>query len=187
MKKSVLTRDGLVQLWDSISTLFVRKETGKGLSVNNFTNKHKEKLEGIQAKAQVNIIETISVNGSVITNVDKNINIFVPTDNLEIANGAGYLNEAEVRGIVSSAGHLKRVIAEMLPDENIDLDTIYMVKNTVESENDVYIEYMYINDAWEIIGKTDVDLSGYVRKENIEELTEEEIDAICTESSTEEV
>jgi len=174
MKKSVLSKDGLTQLWDSVTALFVRKETGKGLSSNDFTNTLKSKLDGIQEGANVNLIESISVNGTNIGRIGKNIDIPVIT-------------EAEIQGIVASAGHLRRAVVEILPDEDIDSDVIYMVKNNVESENDTYIEYMYINDTWEIIGKTDVDLSGYVQKTELEELTDDEIDAICTESATEEV
>lgn len=57
----------------------VDKIEGKGLSTNDFTTEDKNKLEGIEVGAQVNIIESISVNGVVQTIVKKNINIIVPT------------------------------------------------------------------------------------------------------------
>ena len=57
----------------------VDKIEGKGLSTNDFTTEDKNKLEGIVAGAQVNIIESISVNGVVQTIVNKSINITVPT------------------------------------------------------------------------------------------------------------
>lgn len=57
----------------------VDKIEGKGLSTNDFTTDDKNKLEGIAAGAQVNVIESISVNGVVQTILKKNINITVPT------------------------------------------------------------------------------------------------------------
>lgn len=42
----------------------VDKETGKGLSTNDFTTALKNKLDGIQAGAEINDIKTVKVNGS---------------------------------------------------------------------------------------------------------------------------
>lgn len=60
----------------------VDKIEGKGLSTNDFTTEDKNKLEGIAVGAQVNVIESISVNGVVQTILKKNINIVVPTGEL---------------------------------------------------------------------------------------------------------
>ena len=57
---------------------------GKGLSTNDFTNEEQTKLSEIEDGAQVNTIETISLNG---TNVEpdeaKNVEIKVTADNFE--------------------------------------------------------------------------------------------------------
>ena len=52
-------------------------------------------------------------------------------------------------------------VVQALPTSNIKDHTIYFIRKT-GSTNDVYDEYMYINSAWEHIGSTDIDLSGYV-------------------------
>ncbi len=57
----------------------VVQEGGKGLSSNDYTSLEKSKLEGIESGAQVNTIETISVNETVITPVNKAVEITVPT------------------------------------------------------------------------------------------------------------
>lgn len=58
-----LDNDGLLYLWQKIKTKFatitdldgkVDKETGKGLSTNDYTTAEKNKLNGIQSGAQVN-------------------------------------------------------------------------------------------------------------------------------------
>ena len=50
-----------------------------------------------------------------------------------------------------------------LPTENIQEMTIYFLQIDPEQE-DLYEEYMYINDHWEKIGNTRIDLSDYVTK-----------------------
>ena len=57
----------------------VDKVEGKGLSTNDYTNDEKTKLEGIAAGAQVNVIETVKVNGVALTPADKAVNISIPT------------------------------------------------------------------------------------------------------------
>lgn len=56
----------------------VDKVEGKGLSSNDYTTAEKNKLKGIAAGAQVNVIETVKVNGTALTPVDKAVDITVP-------------------------------------------------------------------------------------------------------------
>lgn len=58
------------------------------------------------------------------------------------------------------SGVLKRVIVQALPTQDIDGNTIYMVPKQGET-GDVYDEFLYVNNAWEHIGSTDIDLSDY--------------------------
>lgn len=56
----------------------VDKEEGKVLSSNDYTDAEKSKLNGIAAGAQVNVIETVKVNGKALTPVNKAVDIDVP-------------------------------------------------------------------------------------------------------------
>lgn len=69
--RSALTKDTLSQLWEAIKNTYVKKETGKELSTNDFSNTLKNKLENIEANAQVNKIELIQVNGVDMVPFDK--------------------------------------------------------------------------------------------------------------------
>ena len=71
----------------------VDKETGKGLSTNDYTTAEKTKLTGIAANAQVNVIETIQVNGTEVTPSNKVVDISVPV--------ITYASEFEIRGLFS--------------------------------------------------------------------------------------
>lgn len=57
----------------------VDKVEGKGLSTNDYTTDEKTKLEGIATGAQVNIIETVKVNGVALTPTAKAVDVTVPT------------------------------------------------------------------------------------------------------------
>jgi hypothetical protein len=68
----------------------------------NFTGALKDKLDGIAAGAQVNVIENIKVNNVALTPTEKGVNIPVPTDNSQIANGAGYQTASDVNALIDA-------------------------------------------------------------------------------------
>lgn len=53
----------------------IDKEAGKGLSTNDYTDADKTKLSGIASGAQVNVIESVKVNGSALNVSSKAVNI----------------------------------------------------------------------------------------------------------------
>lgn len=55
-------------------------------------------------------------------------------------------------------------VVDELPTENISTSTIYLILSDVQSEDNIYDEYIYVNGNWEHIGSTSVDLSDYVTK-----------------------
>ena len=55
-------------------------------------------------------------------------------------------------------------VVDELPTENISTSTIYLILADVQSEDNIYDEYIYIDGDWEHIGSTSVDLSDYVTK-----------------------
>ena len=60
-------------------------------------------------------------------------------------------------------------IVNALPIVDIDPHTIYFVPMSMSSAADSYYEYMYIDEAWELIGTTQIDLSDYYTKEEVEQ------------------
>ena len=68
---------------DELADEKVDKETGKGLSANDFTTALKDKLDGIEAGAEVNDIDTIKVNGTALTpDANKAVNVELAMDKL---------------------------------------------------------------------------------------------------------
>ena len=64
----------------------VDKEAGKGLSTNDYTTTEKNKLAGIAAGAQVNVIESVKVNGVALPISEKAVDVTVPTGALASKN-----------------------------------------------------------------------------------------------------
>lgn len=61
------------------------------------------------------------------------------------------------------------IIVDQLPEEDIKDGKIYCIRDTSSTdEQNVYIEYAYLNSKWEEVGrfKADPDLSGYARLKN---------------------
>ena len=54
------------------------------------------------------------------------------------------------------------LVVGSLPDVGVE-KTIYFVPATTTKEQNIYDEYLYINNAWELIGSTQVDLSDYLK------------------------
>ena len=69
--------------------------------------------------------------------------------------------QQEVRDLVATISTMTIQIVNVLPTEDISTNTIYFVPKAEQEGNDYYNEYVYINDRWEFIGSTKVDLEGY--------------------------
>ena len=80
-----------------------------------------------------------------------------------------YYTKTDVNDLISglTAG-INLTIVETLPTENIDTNTIYLVLKTEAYLDDYYDEYMYINERWELIGNTRVDLTNVYTKAEID-------------------
>lgn len=86
-----------------------------------------------------------------------------------------------VKGYVDSAiGGITGIdfkIVTTLPSTGVK-GTIYLKSNSGSTGN-IYDEFIYVDSAWEKIGTTDVDLSGYVQASEMSTITSAEIDQIC--------
>ena len=66
------------------------------------------------------------------------------------------------------AGALHRQIVASLPTEDIDPNTIYMILSGTSATENVYNEFMYVNNAWELIGTSATDLTNYYTKAEVD-------------------
>ena len=123
---------------------YVAKEAGKGLSTNDYTTAEKEKLAALP------------------TNADLQSAIDAKTT-MAAVEAKGYQTASDVATAIANAEHLKREIVQVLPAvADADANTIYMVlKSPAGDSGNIYNEYFLINGAFELIGDSKVDLTGY--------------------------
>ena len=188
---------GLDYFWGRLKTYFVHKETGKGLSTNDLTNELKTSYDDAVTKAnalttagaEANKINTIKVNG-VESKPDssKAVNITVPTKVSALTNDSGYQTESQVSSSIATAlGNITGIsfrIVDALPETG-ENGIIYLIRHIHSDAGDSYDEYAWISSVnkYEKIGNTDVDLSGYIKADDLAPITTSEIDSVFNQSS----
>lgn len=124
----------------------------KGDQLLIYTQKVKEALAGKQAI--INSDNKLSY--SLISDTPT-----IPTNNNQLENGAGYQTAQQVQDAITSAiggiGGFEFEIVENLPATGSS-NVIYLKLKANGSEGNIYTEYAYINNKWEVIGDTSVSL-----------------------------
>ena len=72
--------------------------------------------------------------------------------------------QEQINDLISAAAGLKLEVVSVLPTTDISTSTIYLKGTETEGTND-YEEWIYVNNNWELIGTTEVDLTPYTTKE----------------------
>lgn len=137
---------------------YVAKDGDKVLSDNNFTNDQVAKLEAIESGAEVNKINGVAVNGTLVEPVDKIVNISY----------ADVLSETEENAIKAKAVWTRfklvdeniaakfsiEFVDELPATENASKNIIYIV-NKENADGSKYLEQnIYYMNSWVVIGST---------------------------------
>lgn len=93
MANKFLDQDGLLYLWSKIKAAFVAKETGKGLSTNDYTTDEKNKLAGIAAGAEVNVQSDWNATTGDAAILNKPT---IPSKTSQLTNDSGFITGADV-------------------------------------------------------------------------------------------
>lgn len=133
---------------------------------NNFTNALLSKLNGIEDGAEVNLIEKITVNGVEQTVSSKTVALTVMTnavnDLVNYYTKSETYTKTEVNGLISAIPKFAIEVVNSLPTTDISTTTIYLLRNSETTGSDLFEEYIYVNNAWELLGAQTIDLSDYV-------------------------
>ena len=81
-----------------------------------------------------------------------------------------------MKAIADISGFHAEIVSEL--PETGKTNILYLVAKSAAASGDGYDEYLYINGAWERVGSTDIDLSGYVQASEMHAITNTEITAI---------
>lgn len=181
-----LDKSGLTLLISKIKAALSGKVdavSGKGLSSNDYTSAEKTKLNGIASGAQVNVIESVKVNGTALTPSSKAVDVSVPTKVSQLTNDSGFQNATQVNATITGKGYQTQSQVQALINTAVGNVTsikyqkvdslpatgsngvIYLVSHS-HGTQDIYDEYIWIADSktFEKIGNTDIDLSAYLKK-----------------------
>lgn len=160
-----LNKDGLSYLWSKIKASIAQAQTtvgnytinGKKISENPTLTKTDIGLSNVTNDAQVKRSEMGTASGVATLGADGK----VPATQLALKT----INGKSIYGSGNVAIDLTLYkIVEELPEQDIDVNKIYLVLGTAGAQN-IYTEYIYTGKAWEKLGeyKADVDLTPYVK------------------------
>ena len=195
-----LDKSGLALLISKIKSALGGKVdvvSGKGLSTNDYTSAEKQKLSGIANGAQVNVIESVKVNGTKLTPSSKAVDVTVPTKTSQLTNDSGYQSATSVESIITAKGYQTQSQVQSLINSAVGNITsiryekvtslpatgsngvIYLVAHS-HGTQDIYDEYIWLSETktYEKIGNTDIDLSAYVKKSELTAITTNDLNTM---------
>ena len=105
----------------------------------------------------------------------------ITVDGTVTADGTNAVTGKAVYDFVTNAiagisGFHAEIVSEL--PETGKTNILYLVAKTEAASGDGYDEYLYINGAWERVGSTNIDLSGYVQAADMHAITNTEISDI---------
>jgi hypothetical protein len=203
----LLDENGVLYIWNKIKTLLSGKvdaESGKGLSTNDYTTEEKTKLAGIDEGANNYTLPTatttaiggVMIGGDIV--IDSSTGKLALRSDLTLPEGTEVESsppsgnnttavattafvqstvKTAVNNAVSGITSFEFKTVTSLPSSG-SKGVIYLLSNGGSSPNQ-YDEYIWTGSAFEKIGTTAVDLSGYWAKTDLTALTNAEIDSIC--------
>ena len=125
----------------------------KGDQLLIYTQKVKESLNTKQNK----ITADSKLDYALIANTPTS-----PSDTNDLTNGAGYQTASEVQSAISTAiGNISGFsfeIVENLPATGSTSKVYLKLKSPSETGDNIYTEYIFVNNKWEVIGDTSVSL-----------------------------
>lgn len=89
------------------------------------------------------------------------------------AAGSKAVYDFVTKAIADISGFHAEIVSEL--PETGKTNILYLVAKSEAASGNGYDEYLYINGAWELIGSTDIDLSGYVQASEMHAITNTEI------------
>lgn len=129
-----------------------------------------------QAGGEPNVIEAVKVNGTQIAVVNKAVNVPVPTRTSQLSNDSLFATQDYVNEAIGSVSGVSFEVVEELPQAGVS-GTIYLVPYE-HGADDAYDEYIWVDNGFEKIGSTEVDLSNYVQYSDITLATDAQVNAL---------
>ena len=79
-----------------------------------------------------------------------------------------YYTKSEVDALIATIPRFKVEVVVSLPTHDISTTTLYLVPSQDPETRNVYDEFIYVNNTWEQVGSTAVDMSNYYTKSEVD-------------------
>lgn len=155
--------------------------------INTDIDELKKLIKDINDTDLANINQLIIDLDTDLSNHTSDTVIHVTQDDKDLWNATLQNAKDYAKKLFDSVTSFSIQIVDTLPIENIKEMTIYFIKNSHNNESDYYDEYMYINNKWEIIGSTFVNLTPYLLKSDFETYQQEIADKFLKYKTSDEI
>lgn len=176
-----VTSKGESKVWNGSSYITLSREIVTELTADSTDEQVPsakavyELLQAMSPDGYTELVQQVEKNKTDITNLTNSLD--EKADAATTLAGYGITDaytktetEEKIAEAIADSSHLERTIVTTLPEVSAaDENTIYMILKTDGSGNQLYDEYFLVNGAFEKIGDTAVDLTGYVTTEQLEE------------------
>ena len=123
-------------------------------------------IAGVEGKIPTSLSQLSNAETGFITNA---------VDNL-----INYYTKTEVNDLIGQVTTISFEVVDVLPQTG-EANKIYLIPSTEGQPQNGYDEYIYVNESWEKIGSTDIDLSQYATKEYVNQQISTAVTGLATE------
>lgn len=148
MADKYLNNTGLQYFFNRIKTIFALKSEIPD-STSDLTN---DSGFITSASLPTKVSDLTNDTGFITNAVNDLINYYKKTETY---------SKSEVDTLIGQISTVNFEIVTTLPTQDISTSTIYLLANGTSEYENIYDEYVYINNAWEKIGSTAIDLTSY--------------------------
>ena len=136
-------------------------------------------LDNYYTKAEVDGLIAV-VEGKIPTSLSQLSNAETGFITAAVDNLINYYTKTEVNDLIGQVTTISFEVVDVLPQTG-EANKIYLIPSTEGQPQNGYDEYIYVNESWEKIGSTDIDLSQYSTKEYVNQQISTAVTGLATE------
>lgn len=125
------------------------------------SNKDAANKQYVDSVIPTKVSDLTNDSGFVTSTVNNLTNYYTKTDTY---------TKTEVNNLIGSISSLDIEVVQTLPSSDISTSTIYLLPKSSSEQQNIYDEYIYVNNSWELIGSTAIDLSNYYTSTQVDNL-----------------
>lgn len=136
-------------------------------------------LDNYYTKAEVDGLIAV-VEGKIPKSLSQLSNAETGFITAAVDNLINYYTKTEVNDLIGQVTTISFEVVDVLPQTG-EANKIYLIPSTEGQPQNGYDEYIYVNESWEKIGSTDIDLSQYATKEYVNQQISTAVTGLATE------